>query len=99
MNQYLYAIVDRLPTRWRPPTAGIGGASVVPRRIDNVVVLGSLIDTVPAPSPRTLALHQDVVASVVDAGATLPFRYGNAVTVVELPGWLAARRWLVGAAL
>jgi len=99
VNQYLYAIVDRLPARWRPPTAGIGGASVVPRRIDNVVVLGSLIDTVPAPSPRTLALHQDIVAALVDARATLPFRYGTAVPAVELPGWLAARRGLVGAAL
>jgi hypothetical protein len=99
VNQYVYAIVDRLPARWRPPTAGIGGASVIPRRIDNLVVLGSLIDTVPAPSPRTLALHQDVVATVVDASATLPFRYGMAVPAGELPNWLAARRELVGAAL
>jgi hypothetical protein len=99
VNQYLYAIVDRLPARWRPPTAGLGGAPVVPRRIDSLIVLSSLIDTVPAPSPRTLALHQDVVATVVDAGATLPFRYGTAVPTVELPAWLAARRGLVGAAL
>ena len=99
MNHYLYAIVDRLPVRWRSPTAGIGGASVVPRRIDNLVVLGSLIDTVPAPTPRTLALHQDVVAAVVDASATLPFRYGIVVPAVELPSWLAARRGLVVAAL
>jgi hypothetical protein len=99
VNQYLYAIVDRLPTRWRPPTAGIGGASVVPRRIDNVVVLSSLIDDVPAPGPRTLALHQDVVATVVDASATLPFHYGTAVPAGELPGWLAAHRAIFGAAL
>jgi hypothetical protein len=99
VNHYLYAIVDRLPPRWRPPTAGIGGASVVPRRIDDMVVLGSLIDTVPASSPRTLALHQDVVATVVDASATLPFRYGTAMPAAELAGWLAARQELVGAAL
>jgi hypothetical protein len=99
VNQYLYAIVDRLPARWRPPTAGIGGASVLPRRIDDLVVLGSLLDTVPPANPRTLALHQDVVATVVDATAALPFRYGTAVPAADLPGWLAARRGLVAAAL
>jgi gas vesicle protein GvpL/GvpF len=99
VKQYLYAIVDRLPARWRPPTAGIGGASVLPRRIDDLVVVGSLLDSVPPANPRTLALHQDVVATVVDATATLPFRYGTAVPAAELPDWLAARRGLVTAAL
>jgi Gas vesicle synthesis protein GvpL/GvpF len=99
VNHYLYAIVDRLPARWRPPTAGIGGASVVPRRMDDLVVVGSLLDVVPSANPRTLALHQDVVATVVDATATLPFRYGTAVPAAQLPDWLAAHRSLVAAAL
>ena len=99
MNQYLYAIVDRLPTLWHPPTAGIAGASVVPRRIDNVVVLGSLLDTAPAAGPRTLALHQDVVATLIDAPATLPLPYGTTVPATGLYDWLAVRRGVVGAAL
>jgi Gas vesicle synthesis protein GvpL/GvpF len=99
VNQYLYAIVDRLPTRWRPPTAGIGGASVVPRRIDDVVLLGSLLDAVPPASPRTLALHQDVIATVLDAPATLPLSYGTTVPTAEVAGWLAVHRTLVAATL
>ena len=99
MNQYLYAIVDRLPERWRPPTAGLAGASVVPRRVDDVVVLGSLLDAVPAPSPRSLALHQDIVATLMDANATLPFPYGTAVPAAWFPDWLAAHRGEVTAAL
>ncbi len=99
MNLYLYAIVDRLPARWRPPTAGIGGASVIPRRVDGVVVLGSLIDSVPAATPRALALHRDVVATVAEAMATLPFRYGTTIPALDLTDWLAARARLVSAAL
>jgi hypothetical protein len=99
VNHYLYAIVDRLPARWHPPTAGIAGASVVPRRFEKVVVLGSLLDTVPAAGPRTLALHQDVVATVADAPATLPLPYGTAVPATGLHEWLAARRGVVGTAL
>ena len=98
-HHYLYAIVDRLPGRWRPPTAGLAGAAVVPRRVEDLVVLGSLLDTVPAPSPRTLALHQDIVATVIDARATLPFAYGTAVPAARLLDWLAAHHAEVTAAL
>jgi hypothetical protein len=96
---YLYAIVDRLPSRWRPPTAGLEGASVVPRRVEDIVVLGSLLDTVPPANPRTLALHQDIVATLLDAGATLPFPYGTALPATALHEWLAAHRDEVRTAL
>lgn len=99
MKHYLYAIVDRLPRRWRRPTAGIAGAPVVPRRIEDLVVLSSPLDTVPAASVRTLALHHDVIASVVDAGATLPFRYGVAIPAAGVEAWLAGHRASVAAAL
>jgi hypothetical protein len=99
VNHYLYAIVDRLPGRWRPPAAGIGGASIVPRRLHDVVVLGSLLDLVPPANPRTLALHHDVVATLVDAPAALPFRYGTAVPTLQLPDWVAANRALIAAGL
>lgn len=99
MRHHLYAIVDRLPGRWRAPTAGIGGAAVVPRRLDDLVVVSSLIDAVPPANPRTLALHQDIVATVIDARATLPFRYGATVPAMELPAWLARHRAAVTGAL
>jgi hypothetical protein len=99
VNQYLYAIVDRLPGRWRPPAAGIAGASVVPRRFHDVVVLGSLLDLVPPATPRTLALHHDVVATLVDAPAALPLRYGTAVPSLELASWVAAKRAMIAAGL
>jgi hypothetical protein len=98
-NVYLYAIVRRLPGRWRPPTAGLTGASVVPRRFDDLVVLTSLLETVPAATPRNLALHQDVVGSLVDATAALPMAYGTAVPFTELPRWVAERRDTVAAVL
>ena len=58
VNHYLYAVVDRLPTPWQRPSSGIGGAAVVPQRVDDVVVLASVIESVPPATPRTLALHQ-----------------------------------------
>ena len=99
MNQYLYAIVDRMPTAWRPPTSGLGDASVVPRRVHDVVVLGSLLETVPPPTPRTLAVHNDIVATVIDAAALVPFPYGTMVPSAELSDWVAGHRALVAAAL
>lgn len=99
MNHYLYAIVDRLPARWRPPMAGVAGASVVPRRMDDLVILSSLLESIPVAGPRMLAVHQDVVASVVDAPATLPFGYGTAVPAPGLEDWMATHRGTVVAAL
>ena len=99
MNHYLYAIVDRMPTAWRPPTGGLGNASVVPRRVHDVVVLGSLLDTVPPPTPRTLAVHHDIVATLIDAAALVPFRYGTVVPAAELPEWVSGHRAVVSAAL
>lgn len=99
MSLYLYAIVDRLPRGWRPPTAGVAGAAVIPRRADAVVVLGSLVDSVPPGSPRNLSLHQDVVATLVDAAAVWPFRYGTTVPGTSLGDWLGAHGQLVDAAL
>ena len=99
MNHYVYAIVDRLPARWRPPAAGIGGALIAPRRLHDLIVLVSVLDVVPPANPRTLALHNDVIATLVDAPAILPLRYGTAVPALELPDWVAANRGRVAAGL
>jgi gas vesicle protein GvpL/GvpF len=99
VNQYLYAIVDRMPAAWRPPISGLADTSVVPRRVHEVVVLGSLIDTVPPATPRTLTIHQDIVATVLDAPALVPFRYGTTVPVAALADWVGTRRAVMDAAL
>jgi gas vesicle protein GvpL/GvpF len=99
VNHYLYAIVDRLPARWRPPTAGILGASIVPRRFETMIALASTIETAPAPGPRSLALHQDIVATVMDAPAVVPLPYGTVVPGAQLGDWIAMRRPLIEAAL
>jgi gas vesicle protein GvpL/GvpF len=96
---YLYAVVDRLPARWRPPKAGVGGASVVPWRLGAPVVLASVLDAVPVPTPRTLAAHQDVVATVLDATAAWPFRYGTTIPVTGLADWLETNGRLVATVL
>src|SRR5213078_724205 len=61
-----------------------GEASVVPRRVHDVVVLGSLLDTIPPATPRTLALHHAIIATVIDAAALVPFRYGTVVAAAAL---------------
>jgi hypothetical protein len=99
VNHYLYAIVDRMPAAWQPPATGLGDASVVPRRVHDVVVLGSLLETVPPATPRTLAIHHDIVATLIDAAALLPFRYGALVPAAALGDWMAAHRAAVEAAL
>ncbi|HET7341911.1 MAG TPA: GvpL/GvpF family gas vesicle protein [Methylomirabilota bacterium] len=99
MNHYLYAIVDRIPAAWRPPTSGLGDASVVPRRVHDIVVLGSLLESIPPANPRTLAVHQEIVATVMDAAALLPLPYGTAVPSGALVDWLTGHRATIASAL
>lgn len=99
MRDYLYAIVDRLPRAWQAPDAGVAGAPVVARRLSGVDVVCSPLETVPAAGPRTLALHHDVVESVMDADAVLPVRYGLALPPPDLEAWVAAQRRPLQAAL
>ena len=99
MNQYLYAIVDRMPAEWRPPIRGLADTSVVPRRVHEVIVLGSLLETVPPATPRTLAVHHDIVATVLEAPALVPFRYGTTVPAATLVDWVGSHRAVMEAAL
>lgn len=92
MRDYLYAIVDRLPRAWQAPDAGVAGAPVLARRLSGVDVVCSPLEAVPPAGPRTLALHHDVVESVMDADAVLPVRYGLALPPPDLEAWLAAQR-------
>jgi len=86
---YVYALIDRVPRRWRPPASGVGGGSVEAQRIRDVVLIVSrIVDSVPR-TPRTQALHDDVLASLMDAEAVAPLPFGT--TVVDLASWVEAR--------
>jgi Gas vesicle synthesis protein GvpL/GvpF len=98
MLQYLYALVDRLPAAWRPPAASVGDA-VELRRLGDLVLLASPLDRTPDATARAMAAHHDVVASTLDAAATLPFRFGVVVASADLDGWLGAHLPLVRATL
>ena len=98
MYQYLYAIADRLPAAWRPPEDERRGP-VVLRRLGDLAVVACAVDLAPVANARTLAVHHDVVASTLDAAATLPFRFGTVVATADLDTWLDAHAPLVRATL
>jgi hypothetical protein len=98
MYQYLYAIADRLPEAWGPPEPSVGGP-VELRRLGDLVVLVSPLDRLPEANARTLAIHHDVVATTLDAAATVPFRFGVVVATNDLDAWLAAHAPLIDATL
>jgi hypothetical protein len=96
---YMYAVVEGLPTAWRPPPAVVPTATVERRRFGPLELLGSTLEAVPAANPRTLALHHDVVASTLDAPAVLPFRYGAVVADDAAAGWFQMQRPVVESTL
>jgi hypothetical protein len=59
----------------------------------------SALERPPEANARTLALHHDVVASTLEASATVPFRFGVVVDAVDLDAWLAAHAALVNTTL
>lgn len=96
---YMYAVVEGLSAAWRPPPAVTSSATVERRPLGALGVLGSTVDAVPPASPKTLALHHDVVASALDSLALLPFRYGTAVGDGESEMWLGEQRAALETAL
>jgi Gas vesicle synthesis protein GvpL/GvpF len=98
MYQYLYAIADHLPVAWRPPEISVGGP-VVLRRLGNLAVVTCDLDLAPVANARTLAIHHDVVATTLEAAATLPFRFGTVVGAADFDAWLDAHAPLVRATL
>src|SRR4029453_17781817 len=88
MYQYLYAIANPLPAAWRPPEISVGGP-VVLRRLGNLAVVACDLDLAPVANARTLAIHHDVVATTLEAAATLPFRFGTVVAGGGFCAWVA----------
>jgi hypothetical protein len=97
MQDYFYAVVDRLPRGWNPRPHGLAGAPVEATAAHGFVVVRSRLGAVPVASPKTLAAHHDVVASLMEADAIVPFPFGT-----PWPGsdaWIATHAALLRAAL
>lgn len=99
MFHYLYAIVERLPTPWRPPSAGVSAGPIVVHQVDGLVVIASPLAVPPPAGPRTLTLHHEVVSAAMPAEAVLPFRFGALVPERELHPWLRVNGPLVRSTL
>jgi hypothetical protein len=88
--RYLYAIVQGLPGTWSPPGAGVGDA-ILTQPLRELLLVSSPIAAVPPRTLRAEAAHDDVVASLLEAPAVLPFRFGTVVAEAKLETWLEAR--------
>ena len=86
---YVYALVDRVPRRWRPPATGVGGGPVEAQRIHDLFLVVSRVVNPFVRTLRTQAAHDDVLASLMDADAVAPLPFGTAV--MDLEGWVEAR--------
>lgn len=89
--RYLYAVADGVPRAWRPPREGVDGASVIAIRIGALVLLASPVAAPPRVTPSLAARHQDIVASLLEARAVLPFAPGTTVGEADLGAWVECR--------
>ena len=92
---YLYAIVEGLPRRWRPPASGVGAAPVVARPVPDLVLITSAVDTIPRPTPKAVARHDEVVSTTLGADAVLPLPFGTVVPDFQIDDWLSGHRGLI----
>lgn len=99
LSHYLYAVVDGLPRRWRPPSSGIGPGPVLARRVRDLTIISSAVDAPPSRTPRAVALHNEVVASTFEADAVLPIEFGTVIPAPGVEAWLAANLGVVRARL
>jgi hypothetical protein len=99
LQYHLYALVEGLPRRWRPPDAGVGAGPVLPRPVRGLSLITTPLERPAGRSPGAVARHDTVVQSLLDAGAVLPFRFGTYVAADEIDGWLGVRMGRFRAAL
>jgi hypothetical protein len=88
--RYLYAIVQGLPGAWRPPRAGVG-ETVTAQPYHDLMLISGPIASLPPRTAGGEAAHDDVLASLLEASAVLPFRFGTVVAETALAAWLEAR--------
>ena len=95
----MYAIVEGLPRRWRPPTTGVGASPVVARSVRELVLITSAVDAALRRTPRTVAVHDEVVSSTLEAEAVLPLEFGTITSAPRFDRWLVAHLGFVRAHL
>ena len=96
---YLYAIVEGLPRRWRPPADGVTAAPVVIRPLHGLVLITSQVDVVPRSTAKETARHDEVVSATLGAVAVLPLPFGTVLSAFEVEDWLAGHLGLIHASL
>jgi len=99
MLHHLYGILERPPLASRLPDAGVDDRPVLVRRLGTLVVLSTLVEATPRPSPRALSRHHEVLAAVTAPGPLFPLPYGVGVPLGEMEPWMAVRAGLVRAGL
>ena len=99
MLHHLYGILERSPQASRLPDAGVDDRPVIVRPFGSLVVLSTLLERTPRPSPRALNRHHEVQAAVTVPGPLFPVPYGVGVPTTELEPWLATRAGIVRAGL
>jgi hypothetical protein len=99
MLHHLYGILERSPLASRLPEAGIDDRPVLVRRLGGLVVLSTLVDVTPRPSPWAVGRHHDVLMGAVTPGPLFPLRFGVGVPLGEMETWLAARAGILRAGL
>jgi hypothetical protein len=92
---YVYAIVEGLPRRWRPPAGGVGSGPVFARPVRDLVLIASAIEAMPRRTPHAMARHDAVVSTTLGAEAALPLEFGTVVPAFELDAWLAVHLGMV----
>jgi hypothetical protein len=89
---HLYAVVEALPSWWRPPTEGVGGRPVLAWQVEPLAVVASPVMGGQAPTPAALAQHHDVIASLLDARSVLPLPFAAPLPEAGLGSWLQAHQ-------
>ena len=90
-SMYLYATVEGLPRWWKPPPAGVGAEPIIARAVSELFLITSPLTCALSRTPRTFTVHQEVVASLLDARAVIPFDFGTVLAPEELETWFDSR--------
>jgi len=99
MRHHLYGILERPPLAARLPDTGVDDRPVLVRRLGGFVVLSTLVESTPRPTPTALSRHCEVLTAAMTPGPLFPFHYGVSVAAGELEAWLGLRAGLVRAGL
>src|SRR5436305_12707616 len=76
---HLYGILERPPLASRLPDAGVDDRPVLVRRLGGLVVLSTLVESTPRPTPTALSRHCEVLTAAMTPGPLFPFHYGVSV--------------------